>query len=81
MDHNISCVFLLGFYRGLQKKNWDSIGITDDHRQKEVGILRDSRGFQNILRGILWDSRRTPKYFAWDSMGFYGILWDSVFFW
>ena len=39
MDYNISCVFLLGFYRGLQRKTWDSIGITDNHRKKEVGIL------------------------------------------
>ena len=39
MDYNISCVFLLGFYRGLQRKTWDSIGITDIHRKKEVGIL------------------------------------------
>ena len=30
------CWDSIGDYR---KKNWDSIGITDDHRQKEVGIL------------------------------------------
>ena len=67
MDYNISCVFLSGFYRGLQKKNWDSIGITDDHRQKEVGILE---GFQKSTMNILRDSK-----IFW--LAFYGIL----FFW
>ena len=69
MDYNIYCVFLLGFYRGLLKKKWDSIGITDDHRQKEVGILE---GFQKSTMNFLRDSK-----IFW--LGFYGILWDSVF--
>ena len=67
MDYNISCVFLLGFYRGLQKKKRDSFGITDDHRQKGVGILE---GFQKSTMNIL----RESKIF-W--LGFFGIL----FFW
>ena len=56
MDYNISCVFLLGFYRGLLKKNWDSIGITDDHKKRSWDSKGILEGFQNILRGILWDS-------------------------
>ena len=39
MDHNISCVFLLGFYRGLQKKTGILLGLQMTTK-KEVGILK-----------------------------------------
>ena len=67
MDYNISFVFLLGFYQGLQKIMvfyWD---YRSPQKKWRGDSIRDSRGipkehdelfegFHNILRGILWGS-------------------------
>ena len=74
MDYNISCVFLLGFYRGLQKKK---LGFYWDYRWPQTKRSWDSRGILEGFQKSTMNFLRDSKIF-W--LGFYRILWDSVFF-
>ena len=69
MDYKIPFVFLLGFYRGLQKKNGILLGVQKISQKKKAWgfhmVSREIRkkhnelfeGLHNILRGTLFNSK------------------------